>query len=83
MNCGFFMRALILFNKFQLEFRGALVQQLREVSKKLKLSIATIHSAVAHLDLFMDAHRLRSDRLTHVAMACLSLAGEFLFTFHV
>ncbi|CAG4985601.1 unnamed protein product [Colias eurytheme] len=60
----------------QLEFRGALVQQLRDVSKKLGLSLATLHSAVAQLDLFMDAHRLRADRLTHVALACLSLAAK-------
>ncbi|PZC71390.1 hypothetical protein B5X24_HaOG213515 [Helicoverpa armigera] len=60
----------------QLEFRGALVQQLRDVTKKLGLSIATLHSAVAQLDLFMDAHRLRADRLTHVALACLSLAAK-------
>ncbi|CAK1545423.1 unnamed protein product [Leptosia nina] len=66
----------ILLQSPQLEFRGALVKQLREVSKKLGLSIATLHSAVAHLDLFMDAHRLRSDRLTHVALACLSLAAK-------
>ncbi|CAH2243217.1 jg18705 [Pararge aegeria aegeria] len=58
----------------QLEFRGALVQQLRDVTKKLSLTLATLHSAVAQLDLFMDAHRLRADRLTHVALACLSLA---------
>ncbi|KAM3962171.1 cyclin J [Aphomia sociella] len=60
----------------QLEFRGTLVQQLRDVTKKLSLSIGTLHSAVAQLDLFMDAHRLRSDRLTHVALACLSLAAK-------
>ncbi|XP_013147338.1 PREDICTED: uncharacterized protein LOC106110164 [Papilio polytes] len=60
----------------QLEFRGALVQQLRDVTKKLSLTLATLHSAVAQLDLFMDAHRLRSDRLTHVALACLSLAAK-------
>ncbi|XP_072933160.1 G2/mitotic-specific cyclin-B2-like isoform X2 [Epargyreus clarus] len=60
----------------QLEFRGALVQQLRDVTKKLGLSLATLHSAVAQLDLFMDAHRLRADRLTHVALACLSLAAK-------
>lgn len=60
----------------QLEFRGTLVQQLRDVTKKLGLSIATLHSAVALLDLFMDAHRLRADRLTHVALACLSLAAK-------
>ncbi|CAH0402541.1 unnamed protein product [Chilo suppressalis] len=60
----------------QLEFRGTLVQQLRDVTKKLGLSIATLHSAVAQLDLFMDAHRLRADRLTHVALACLSLAAK-------
>ncbi|KPJ17974.1 Cyclin-J [Papilio machaon] len=60
----------------QLEFRGALVQQLRDVTKKLGLTLATLHSAVAQLDLFMDAHRLRSDRLTHVALACLSLAAK-------
>ncbi|XP_053615467.1 cyclin-J-like [Plodia interpunctella] len=60
----------------QLEFRGTLVQQLRDVTKKLSLNIATLHSAVAQLDLFMDAHRLRSDRLTHVALACLSLAAK-------
>ncbi|KAJ8709381.1 hypothetical protein PYW07_009207 [Mythimna separata] len=60
----------------QLEFRGALVQQLRDVTKKLGLCIATLHSAVAQLDLFMDAHRLRADRLTHVALACLSLAAK-------
>lgn len=60
----------------QLEFRGTLVQQLRDATKKLSLSIATLHSAVAQLDLFMDAHRLRSDRLTHVALACLSLAAK-------
>lgn len=59
-----------------MEFRGALVQQLREATKKLDLSLATLHAAVALLDLFMDAHRLRSDRLTHVALACLSLAGK-------
>ncbi|CAH4027424.1 cyclin-J-like [Pieris brassicae] len=70
------MKPTIQLQSPQLEFRGALVQQLREVSKKLGLSIATIHSAVAHLDLFMDAHRLRSDRLTHVALACLSLAAK-------
>ncbi|CAB3224846.1 unnamed protein product [Arctia plantaginis] len=60
----------------QLEFRGSLVQQLRDVTKKLGLSIATLHTAVAQLDLFMDAHRLRADRLTHVALACLSLAAK-------
>ncbi|XP_013195056.2 cyclin-J [Amyelois transitella] len=60
----------------QLEFRGALVQQLRDVTKKLQLNIATLHSAVAFLDRFMDAYRLRSDRLTHVALACLSLAAK-------
>ncbi|KAL4709118.1 hypothetical protein ACJJTC_014677 [Scirpophaga incertulas] len=60
----------------QLEFRGTLVQQLRDVTKKLDMSIATLHSAVALLDLFMDAHRLRADRLTHVALACLSLAAK-------
>ncbi|CAG9793232.1 unnamed protein product [Diatraea saccharalis] len=60
----------------QLEFRGTLVQQLRDVTKKLGLSIATLHAAVAQLDLFMDAHRLRADRLTHVALACLSLAAK-------
>ncbi|XP_059051927.1 uncharacterized protein LOC131846607 [Achroia grisella] len=60
----------------QLEFRGTLVQLLRDVSKKLSLTIATLHAAVAQLDLFMDAHRLRSDRLTHVALACLSLAAK-------
>ncbi|XP_037962508.2 cyclin-J isoform X1 [Plutella xylostella] len=60
----------------QLEFRGALVQQLRDVSKKLGLSVGTLHSAVHLLDLFMDAHRLRADRLTHVALACLSLAAK-------
>ncbi|XP_034835931.1 cyclin-J-like [Maniola hyperantus] len=60
----------------QLEFRGALVQQLRDVTKKLSLTLATLHSAVAMLDLFMDAHRLRADRLTHVALACLSLAAK-------
>ncbi|KOB78135.1 Cyclin J [Operophtera brumata] len=60
----------------QLEFRGTLVQQLRDVTKKLGLSIATLHSAVAQLDLFMDAHRLRADRLAHVALACLSLAAK-------
>ncbi|XP_045779178.1 cyclin-J-like [Maniola jurtina] len=60
----------------QLEFRGALVQQLRDVTKKLSLTLATLHSAVALLDLFMDAHRLRADRLTHVALACLSLAAK-------
>ncbi|XP_063382957.1 cyclin-J-like [Cydia fagiglandana] len=60
----------------QLEFRGALIQQLRDISKKLGLSIATLHSAAALLDLFMDAHRLRADRLTHVALACLSLAAK-------
>ncbi|XP_050355033.1 uncharacterized protein LOC126776499 [Nymphalis io] len=60
----------------QLEFRGALVQQLRDVTKKLGLTLATLHSAVAQLDLFMDAHRLRADRLTHVALACLSLAAK-------
>ncbi|XP_049885670.1 cyclin-J [Pectinophora gossypiella] len=60
----------------QLEFRGTLVQQLRDVTKKLDLSLATLHSAVAQLDLFMDAHRLRGDRLTHVALACLSLAAK-------
>ncbi|CAG9568348.1 unnamed protein product [Danaus chrysippus] len=60
----------------QLEFRGALVQQLRDVTKKLGLTVATLHSAVAQLDLFMDAHRLRADRLTHVALACLSLAAK-------
>ncbi|CAH0731357.1 unnamed protein product, partial [Brenthis ino] len=60
----------------QLEFRGSLVQQLRDVTKKLGLTIATLHSAVAQLDLFMDAHRLRADRLTHVALACLSLAAK-------
>ncbi|CAG5024815.1 unnamed protein product [Parnassius apollo] len=59
-----------------LEFRGALVQQLRDVTKKLGLTLATLHSAVAQLDLFMDAHRLRADRLTHVALACLSLAAK-------
>ncbi|KAJ0172075.1 hypothetical protein K1T71_012048 [Dendrolimus kikuchii] len=60
----------------QLEFRGTLVQQLRDVTKKLGLTLATLHSAVAQLDLFMDAHRLRADRLTHVALACLSLAAK-------
>ncbi|XP_037302840.1 cyclin-J [Manduca sexta] len=60
----------------QLEFRGTLVQQLRDVTKKLGLTIATLHSAVALLDLFMDAHRLRADRLTHVALACLSLSAK-------
>lgn len=60
----------------QLEFRGSLVQQLRDVTKKMGLTIATLHTAVHQLDLFMDAHRLRADRLTHVALACLSLAGK-------
>ncbi|XP_023943414.2 uncharacterized protein LOC112049663 [Bicyclus anynana] len=60
----------------QLEFRGSLVQQLRDVSKKLGLTQASLHSAVAQLDLFMDAHCLRADRLTHVALACLSLAAK-------
>lgn len=70
------------FNLFfipQLEFRGTLVQQLRDVTKKLGLTLGTLHSAVAQLDLFMDAHRLRADRLTHVALACLSLAGNFYY----
>ncbi|XP_004925774.1 cyclin-J [Bombyx mori] len=60
----------------QLQFRGSLVQQLRDATKKLGLTIATLHSAVSLLDLFMDAHRLRADRLTHVALACLSLAAK-------
>ncbi|XP_026332226.1 cyclin-J-like [Hyposmocoma kahamanoa] len=60
----------------QLAYRGALVQQLRNIVKKLGMSIATLHCAVAHLDLFMDAHRLRSDRMSHVALACLSLAAK-------
>ncbi|KAI5645854.1 hypothetical protein NE865_02124 [Phthorimaea operculella] len=60
----------------QLEFRGTLVQQLRDVTNKLGLTLATLHSAVAQLDLFMDAHRLRADRLTHVALACLSIAAK-------
>ncbi|XP_063541925.1 cyclin-J-like [Cydia strobilella] len=60
----------------QAKFRGALIQQLRDISKKLGLSIATLHSAAALLDLFMDAHRLRADRLTHVALVCLSLAAK-------
>ncbi|GBP04477.1 Cyclin-J [Eumeta japonica] len=62
----------------QLEFRGALVQQLRDMSKKLGLTMATLHAAVTLLDQFMDAHKLRSDRLTHVALACLSLAADLL-----
>ncbi|KAJ2954899.1 hypothetical protein O0L34_g3221 [Tuta absoluta] len=60
----------------QLEFRGTLVRQLRDVTTKLGLTLATLHAAVAQLDLFMDAHRLRADRLTHVALACLSIAAK-------
>ncbi|XP_041983089.1 cyclin-J-like [Aricia agestis] len=69
-------KPVIHFQSPQLKFRGALVQQLREVTRKLGLTLGTLHTAVALLDLFMDCHILRDDRLTHVALACLSLAAK-------
>lgn len=45
------------------------------------MGIGTLHTAVALLDLFMDSHKLRCDRLSHVALSCLSLAGEFMIIF--
>lgn len=69
-------KMLIHLQSPQLEYRGALVCQLRSVCNKLSLGIGTLHSAVTLLDLFMDAHRLRSDRLSYVALACLSLAAK-------
>ncbi|CAH2095663.1 unnamed protein product [Euphydryas editha] len=60
----------------QLKYRGALVQQLRDVSKKLRLSQETLHTAVAQLDLFMDSNMLSPNMLSNIALACLSLAAK-------
>ncbi|KAI8437367.1 hypothetical protein MSG28_011706 [Choristoneura fumiferana] len=53
--------------KDKLEIHLQSPQQLRDINKKLGLTIATLHSAAALLDQFMDAHRLRADRLTHIS----------------
>lgn len=60
----------------QLQFRGALVCDLRMYASRLKLTRSTLHSAVWLLDLFMDAHDLRCDRLTDISLVCLSLAAK-------
>lgn len=64
---------------FQLAMRGALVEFLRIVSERLKLSVATTHLSVYLLDRFMDAHHISDNQLRLTALTAILLAGIFLF----
>nr|XP_027223385.1 cyclin-J-like protein isoform X2 [Penaeus vannamei] len=62
-------------NSPQLAMRGALVEFLRIVSERLKLSVATTHLSVYLLDRFMDAHHISDNQLRLTALTAILLAG--------
>jgi hypothetical protein len=51
------------------------VTWLRAVAEELHLSNTSVHLAVYLLDIFMDNHRIVEERLSLVALVCISLAG--------
>ncbi|XP_042879250.1 cyclin-J-like isoform X1 [Penaeus japonicus] len=64
-------------NSPQLAMRGALVEFLRIVSERLKLSVATTHLSVYLLDRFMDAHHISDNQLRLTALTAILLAAKF------
>uniref|UniRef100_A0A1B6MJI5 Cyclin N-terminal domain-containing protein n=1 Tax=Graphocephala atropunctata TaxID=36148 RepID=A0A1B6MJI5_9HEMI len=70
-------RKPITFSSPQLQLRSHLVEWLKNVSQKKKMSYRTFHLAIYILDTFMDNHSITKDRLGFVALVCLMLAAKF------
>ncbi|XP_014241310.1 cyclin-J isoform X2 [Cimex lectularius] len=67
----------IKFQSPQLLHRPKLVDWLKTVSEKLKLSQVTLHLGIFLLDKFMDKHNILNSRLVPAAVVCLILAAKF------
>lgn len=64
-------------NSPQLAMRSALVEFIRVVCEKLRLSVATTHLSVYLLDRFMDAHQISDNQLRLTALTAILLAAKF------
>ncbi|KAF6199106.1 hypothetical protein GE061_007131 [Apolygus lucorum] len=67
----------ILFQSPQAGSRASLVDWMRTVAEKYRLSKLTIHLAVYIIDRFMDTHNIATQKLGMVAMVSLLIASKF------
>lgn len=67
----------IYFRSPQLKFRGKLIDWIRKVALKMKLSNTTVHLGIRLIDLFMDSHNIIENRLAPICLICLSVAAKY------
>ncbi|XP_014279937.1 cyclin-J-like protein [Halyomorpha halys] len=67
----------IHFRSPQLKFRPGLIDWIRSLSVKMKLSTLTVHLGVRLIDVFMDSHNIKQNRLPAICLICLLIAAKF------